>query len=225
MKKFLKDISAGTEVRDPFAIVESMGKPMQPILIPGHIYALGIDPGFQVTPDLIPLNLQEYKENIGKKINITKKPYYDSMPIGMALNLNNENYTSILNFKLIPPQYRRLILESFYNLMELNNEFISPYVKNDLSVVKVSIEERMRNQSYLEPFLAVTESFIKKVVGANVSFAIKNYQINNVKKVRFLDWNALPAIYNMSTTDVGMVFNPQVGGLSAMYSMFESKFL
>jgi len=222
MKKFLKDISS--KVEDPFVIVESMGKPMTPTLIPGHLYALGIDPGFQVTPDLIPLNIQEYKENIGKKINITKKPYYDTMPIGIALRTNNENYQSILNFKLMAPQYRRLILDSIYNLMEIQNEFISPYVKEDLSKVEVPIEKRITNQSYLEPFFAMTESFVKRVVGADVGFAVKNYEINSIKKVRFLDWNSLPKVYNMSISDVGMVFNPQVGGLTAMFSMFESKF-
>ena len=224
MKKFLKDISSKVSVEDPFKIVESMGKPMIPTLIPGHIYALGIDPGFQVTPDLIPINLEEYRENIGKKLNVTKKPYYDTMPIGMALNINKENYQSILNFKLMPPQYRRLILESIYNLLEIQNDFIGPYVEKDLTIVKTPIEERMRNQSYLEPFMSISESFIKRVVGADVSFAVKNYEINSIKKVRFLDWNALPNIYNMSITDVGMVFNPQVGGLNAMFGMFESKF-
>ena len=76
MKKFLRDISVGTKVQDPFAIVQSMGKPMQPILIPGHIYALGIDPGFQVTPDLIPLNLQEYKENALNNTFINSPPFW-----------------------------------------------------------------------------------------------------------------------------------------------------
>jgi hypothetical protein len=224
MKKFLGEISSKVSIEDPFKIVESMGLPMIPTLIPGHLYALGIDPGFQVTSDLIPLNLQEYKENIGKKINITKRPYYDTMPIGIALRTNNENYQSILNFKLMSPQYRKFILESIYNLMEIQNSFISPYVKEDLSKVEVPIETRLKNQSYLEPFFAVSESFVKKVVGADISFAVKNYEINSIKKVRFLDWDTLPKIYNMSISDVGIVFNPQVGGLTSMFDMFESKF-
>lgn len=225
MKKFLKDISVSAKVQDPFAIVETKGMAVSPNeIFPGHLYYLGIDPGFQVTPDVIPLNLQEYQENKGKKINVTKKPYYDTMPIGIALNLNNESYKSILNLKLIPPSYRRLILDSYYNIMEINNEFIGKYIKEDLNKIEVPIGERVRNSSYLQPFLAVTESFMKQVVRADIGFAIKNYEINSIKNVRLLDWNSLPDVYNMTITDRGMVFNPQVGGIQEIFSMFESKF-
>lgn len=225
MKKFLKDISVSAKVQDPFAIVETKGMAVSPNeIFPGHIYYLGIDPGFQVTPDVIPLNLQEYQENKGKKINVTKKPYYDTMPIGIALNLNNESYKSILNLKLIPPSYRRLILDSYYNVMEINNEFIGKYIKEDLNKIEVSIKERVRNSQYLQPFLAVTESFMKQVVRADVGFAIKNYEINSIKNVRLLDWDALPDVYNMTISDRGMVFNPQVGGIQEIFSIFESKF-
>jgi len=225
MKKFLKDISVSAKVQDPFAIVETKGMAVSPNeIFPGHLYYLGIDPGFQITPDVIPLNLQEYQENKGKKINITKKPYYDTMPIGIALNLNNENYKSILNLKLIPPNYKRLILDSYYNIMEIKNEFIGKYIKEDLSKIEVPIGERIRNTSYLQPFLAVTESFMKQVVRADVGFAIKNYEINSIKNVRLLDWNALPDVYNMAITDRGMTFNSQIGGVQEVFSMFESKF-
>lgn len=224
MKKSLKEISLGVETRDPFAIVESMGQPFTPTLIPGHLYALNIDPGFQVSPEYIPFNEQEYKENIGKKVNITKKPYYDTMPIGIALNINSESYQSILNLKLISPSYRRLILESYYNLMEINNDFIGPYVKDDLSEVVEPIMERIKNQSYLQPFFAVSQSFMKNVMRADVSFAVKNYEINSIKNVRLLDWNTLPSLYNMNISDRGMTFNSSIGGLNQIFEMFESKF-
>ena len=112
MAKLLREISLKYQVKDPFTIVEEHGIPMTPSLLPGHIYSLGIDPGFQISPDLIPFDEQEYKDNIGEKLNITKKPYYDIMPLGIALNLNNENYQSILNLKLMEPKYRRLVLDS-----------------------------------------------------------------------------------------------------------------
>jgi hypothetical protein len=224
MAKFLKEISLKYPIEDPFKIIENNGVAMSPSLLPGHIYALGIDPGFQVSPDVIPYDKQEYEENIGESLNITKKPYYDTMPIGIALNLNNENYQSILNLKLMDPKYRRLILESYYALMNVKNNFISPYVSNDLKTIEVTIDKRMRNQQYMQPFFAVTESFMNNIVKANVNFAIKNYRINNIKKVRLLDWNTLPSIYNMGITSNGMVFNQRIGGLEGIFERFESKF-
>lgn len=225
MGKFLKDISIGFKVEDPYSIVESMGQPLIPTLIPGHLYALGIDPGFQISPEYIPYNEKEYKEDEGKKINITKKPYYDTMPIGIALRLYNESYQSILNLKLVPPAYRRLILESYYNLMGLKNNFIDPYVKNDLTEIVKPLSERIKDQQYLEPYLAVDKSFMKKCVGSDISFAVKNYKINSIKNVKILDWNSLPNIYNMAISDKGITFNPKIGGLNQIFEMFESKFL
>ena len=210
---------------DPYAIVESMGQPLTPTLIPGHLYALGIDPGFQISPEYIPYNEQEYRDDVGKKINITKKPYYDTMPIGIALKLNNESYESILNLKLVPPTYRRLILESYYNLMGLKNNFIDPYVKDDLTEIVKPISERIRDQQYLEPYLAVDKGFMRNCVGSDIGFAVKNYEINSIKNVKFLDWNSLPKIYNMAISDRGITFNPRVGGLGQIFEMFESKFL
>ncbi len=225
MGKFLKDISVNFKVEDPYTIVESMGQPLTPILIPGHLYALSIDPGFQISPEYIPYNEREYKDDIDKKINITKKPYYDTMPIGIALRLNNENYQSILNLKLMRPAYRRLILESYYNLMGLKNNFIEPYVKDDLTKIVKPIIERIRDQSYLEPYLAVNEGFMKNCVGSSVKFAVKNYEINSIKNVRILDWNSLPKIYNMAISDRGITLNPKIGGLDQIFEIFESKFL
>jgi len=224
MAKSLSEISRGVDIQDPFQIVESSGIAMTPTLLPGHLYYLSHDPGFQVNQDVIPFDRQEYNDNIGEKLNITKRPYYDTMPIGIALNLNNENYCSILNIKLMSPQYRRLILESYYMLMNNKNNFIDPYVTDDLKTVKVSIKDRMKSQSYLEPFFAVTESFISKVVNANVSFAVKNYEINSIKNVRLLDWNTLPSIYNMGITSQGITFNSRIGGLAGVFERFESKF-
>ena len=225
MAKLLKEISSKYKVEDPFKIVESHGTAMPPTLLPGHIYSLGIDPGFPVSPDLIPYDEREYKENIEEdKLNITKKPYYDIMPLGIALNINNENYQSILNLKLMEPKYRRLILDSYYALMNIKNNFISPYVSEDLTTVEVPLKDRLRNQQYLQPFLAVSESFMNKIVNANVNFAIKNYEINSIKKVRLLDWNTLPSLYNMGITSSGITFNQNIGGLEGIFERFESKF-
>jgi hypothetical protein len=224
MKKLLRDISIKAPVNNPFKIIEEYGKPMPPSLIPGHLYALGIDTGSQVSPDTIPYDKQDYVDNKDDKFFVTKKPYYDSMPFGIALNINNENYQSILNLKLMSPVYRRLILDSYYAIMNVKNNFISPYVSEDLKTIDTPIGKRIRDQSYMQPFFAVNESFISKIVNANVNFAIKNYEINSIKKVRLLDWNALPDIYNMGVASDGIIFNQRIGGIEGIFERFESKF-
>ena len=108
--------------------------------------------------------------------------------------------------------------------MNIKNNFMGPYVSEDLKTIEIPLKERIRNQQYLQPFLAVSESFMNKVTNANVNFAVKNYEINSIKKVRLLDWNTLPSLYNMGITSNGITFNQKIGGLQGIFERFESKF-
>ena len=72
--------------------------------------------------------------------------------------------------------------------------------------------------------MAIDKSFMQRVVGSDISFAVKNYSINSIKNVKLLDWNALTSVYNMNITDSGITTNNQIGGLQEIQDMFESKF-
>jgi len=224
MIRTLKDISSKVPVKNPFAIVEEMGIPIFPTLLPGHMYYLKIEPDFQVTPDAIPMNLHEFKNNKDNKHYVTSKPYYDITPIGIALKLENEQYQSILNLKLISPLYRRMILESYYQMLENRNGLIGKWFNEDLTEAIKPIQERIRESQYINPFMAIDKSFMQRVVGSDISFAVKNYSINSIKNVKLLDWNALTSVYNMNITDSGITTNNQIGGLQEIQDMFESKF-
>jgi len=222
----LKDNSINVPIEDPWKIVNEMGIPMPPTLLPGHLYSLHIEPDFQVTPDVIPINSLDYSENKDDKFYATTKPYYDSAPIGIALRLDNTEYQSILNLKLMSPLYRRLILESYYQFLENKIGILHKlfYKKVFESKITESIVKRTQRSSYINPFLAIDKSFMQSIVGSNINFAVKNYRINSIKSVKLLDWNTLPNIYNMNRTDRGIVTNPQVNGLLELEDMFESKF-
>lgn len=224
MIRTLKDISSKTPVKNPFSIVDEMGIPMIPNLLPGHLYFLKIQPEFQITPDNIPINLHEFKTNKDNKHYITSKPYYDTSPIGIALKLENEHYQSILNLKLISPLYRRMILESYYQIIQNKNNLLGKWFDKDLTEANTPITKRIQESQYINPFMAIDKSFIQRTVGSNISFAVKNYSINSIKNVKLLDWNALSSIYNMNITDKGITTSNQIGGLQEIQDMFESKF-
>jgi hypothetical protein len=224
MIKTLQEICIKTPTRDPFKIVEELGVPYSPILFPGHFYSLSISLPIVVNPDMLPINEHEYKQNTLDKAYFTNKPYYDTMPIGMALRISNDNYVSILNLKVLPPTYRNMILESYYQMMGIGNELITKYYNDTLTESDLSFIERLKVSTYINPFMSVTQDFINSIVGSNIGFAVNIYEINTIKNVRLLDWNALPYLYKMNISNKGMVFNGSVGGLSSIQSIFESKF-
>jgi len=222
----LQEISLKVPVKNPFYIVEELGIPMPPMLIPGHLYYLNIEPDEQVIPDKLPINSHEFRENRDEKHYMTSKPYYDIAPIGIALRFegDSDQYQSILNLKVMSPQFRRLILASYYSILE-RNELISKWFNKDLTQAKSPIDKRLRESQYINPFNTVTKDFMQKILNnRNISFAVKSYKMDTIKEAKLLDWNALPSIYNMNNTDSGIIINNQIGGIQEIQDTFESKF-
>ena len=224
MVKTLNEISTKIESKDPFTIVSEMGTPYTPVLFPGHLYSLGISSPLSVNSSMLPLNEFEYNKNPLDKNYYTNKPYYDNMPIGIALRIGNDNYSSILNLKVLSPSYRNMVLESYFQMMGVKNKLITKYYDEFLLKESKEFKDRLKESTYINPFMSVTKDFMNSVVGSNIGFTVNIYEINTIKNVRLLDWNTLPYLYKMGITDNGMVFNKSIGGLSAIQSIFESKF-
>ena len=206
MSKTLKEISEETPTLHPLQLIEEKGEAVSPNdILPGHLYGLGV----------LPSN------------NENRKLYSDTIPIGMALYINTEDKSSIsfLNLKVPDVGYRNLILGEYFYRMGIQHELITKFYNEDLTEFDKPFKERLVESSYIDPFMAVTQSFITEVVGGNnISFAVSTYKKNDIKRVRFLDWDALPYLFKMGVMDTGMTFGKGVGGLAALHTTFRSKF-
>ncbi|MHA1675881.1 MAG: hypothetical protein ACTSU6_01750 [Candidatus Njordarchaeales archaeon] len=221
MIKTLNEISLNTPITNPFELVQEKGEPTTPILYPGHMYALGVIPNRPVSPADLPLTAAIFEQH--ERYYEHNLPYYDTLPIGIALNMPvKTGYVSFLNLKVPSPVHRNVILGTYFKAMGIDNKLITKYYNEDLTESDMPFIERLKESTYINPFMVVTKKFMNEILGANISFAVSLYEINSIKSVKFLDWNALPGLFKMGVMDNGMIFNESVNGLAGIHERFES---
>lgn len=220
MSESLKNMIVDVPSRNPYVIVEERGKGFVPTLLPGHMFSLNIDLPFVVNEGNLPLNRYEYQNQKDDRFFLAKEPYYDEEPIGLNLRLESNEYVSILNFKVIPPNYRYFILEKYYQLAKTA---IRVGYEEDLSKEKMELRDRIRENNYMVPFLGVTKTLMENVTGIDLSFAINKYNISTIRNAKLLDWDSLPDIAKMNVSERGLTFNPGAGRLEGMFNTFESR--
>ncbi len=197
------------------------------VLYPGYFYFLGsITESEQVLPYTLPVNESEYDKWKNDPIKESKsyfhrKPYYDSMPIGMVVKReDNSPDVSILNLKVIPRNHRQAILSKYFYFMGVQNKLITKFYSENLTESEKTFLDRV---AATPQFLAVTKSNLETMIGCNIGFAIDKYNRSSIADARLLDWNALPYLFNMDISNRGMVFNEQIGGLSSIQNIFVDK--
>lgn len=220
MAELLKDMIDDIESKNPYVIVEEMGTGYVPTLLPGHLFAFSVNLPYVVNESSLPLNRFQYQEEKDDGLFLSEEPYFDEMPIGLCLKTRNPNSVKILNFSVIPPGYRYKILETYYQRMK---PAIHVGYEEDLSTEKMTMLERLKENNYIAPFMAVDTRFIQQITGINLKFAINKYRINTLHEVKLLDWNTLPSMVKMNVSEKGMTFNPGAGGLEGMFNTFISR--
>lgn len=220
MSEKLKDIMEGVESKDPFIVINEMGIGFKPTLIPGHFFAISVNLPFEVNENVLPLNKYTYEAEKDDRFFISKEPYFDEMPIGLALRIDNPDYVMMLNLKVIPPVYRYKILEVYYQAFK---NAIHVGYKEDLSEETMTVLERLKENNYIAPFLSVTKSMMESLTGINLDFAINRYRTVTLQNVKLLDWNSLPDLAMMGVSERGMTFNSGAGGLEGMFNTFVSR--
>ena len=107
--------------------------------------------------------------------------------------------------------------------MGVKNKLITKFYNESLTESEKTFKERVRATPQ---FVAINKSNLVDMLRLNeegIRFAINKYTRRRITDARLLDWNALPYLFNMDISNRGMVFNEQVGGLSAIQDIFVSK--
>ena len=183
-------------------VAAELGKTPNLILpLPGRIYSLRIK---SPLPDL--------NEETVPLINFNRQ-YYDLNPVGLCLY--NENFRQVclfLNFKVIPPQILRKLLEAYYELSKQNGLTSLYNQQGEL----ISLEKR---QLLDKRFYFLTSTILSNLLGLkSLNYAINKYDTSLIEGIKLIDWDNYGKLVNAKITDIG--FYPKPFNVNDMFNAF-----
>jgi hypothetical protein len=160
------------------------GKPFsRPKLIPGHFYSFSVVN--RLANDMVP-NLSETMTAKSLEQYAIKKPYYDNRPV--CLSLGGDGGEIILDFKMVPPKLRSVIIRKYMNVVK---ERLKLFYGQDDNLIQ--FESRLQPE-LIGPFLSITPAFMFKLTGIDLSFALNKYQRENMTNIALIDWEDVSKI-------------------------------
>jgi len=168
------------------------------ILIPGHFYThMELEP---IGPDQVPtwdeyelLKYPSVKDAALAAKYRVKKPYYDNLPIFLALSPDGLG----LNVKLMSQPLRKRFIRTYLNRM--STPLANCFEDGNLMEFNKRIRERV-----VAPFLNVDTTFIKTLLGMpdiKFNLLVNKYNREKMRNLTLIDWDTVPNLHlaNYST--------------------------
>ena len=168
------------------------------ILIPGHFYThMELEP---IGPDQVPtwdeyelLKYPSVKDAALAAKYRVKKPYYDNLPIFLALSPDGLG----LNVKLMSQPLRKRFIRTYLNRMSA--PLANCFEDGNLMEFNKRIRERV-----VAPFLNVDTTFIKTLLGMpdiKFNLLVNKYNREKMRNLTLIDWDTVPNLHlaNYST--------------------------
>jgi hypothetical protein len=153
-------------------------------LIPGHFYAFNVVN--RVPNDMVP-NLSETRTPAQIQKYSLKRPYFDNSPVCLSLGNDGGGGEIVLNFKVIPPKFRTVILRRYLGAIQ---DRVAQFYNDD---ELIPFNQRMKGE-LIGPFLSVNVAFLSKLTGINLSFGLNKYQREQMANLGLIDWEDVSKI-------------------------------
>jgi len=180
-------------------------------LLPGHVYTFeyldDVDERDIISiPDYIKTPAQKKTEKangIRQQSYIIDKPYYDLRPIGLAITgINTDNQTEyILNLKCMPREDRSLVLELLYRGVIPSLLKTAIETEEEKKGELMQFDKRIKNGSYVLPFLRIKMEPFVNVLGPELYFWINKYDKNRIRNIRLIDFDQLEKLAGLEYPD------------------------
>lgn len=210
----IEDISTHRGERNYSQSFELYGTPVsRSNVLPGHYYMLELNiPNFNQS--WIPRSIEEWKDSPDSYI--TDREYYDLRPVGPVFYHSDWGKNAlILNLKVIHPKYRVAIINAHLNLIEQS--------LNQINAFKDDILDLETRRALNLPMFRVTPSMLQELTGFKLNWAISGYKLDNISRVRLMDWNRIGELPFSNIDNRGLVLAPGETDFTNLFYKFENK--